>query len=42
MIFRVRPAAGDFHFAGGSLTLPPIVKHSYISYQQQVYRAPTP
>jgi len=42
MISRVRPAAGDFKFMGGTLTLPSIVKNSYISYQQQVYRAPTP
>ena len=41
MVARMRPAAGDFHFTGGSLTLPPVVG-SNIWYQQQVYRAPTP
>jgi hypothetical protein len=42
MVARMRPAAGDFHFTGGTLTLPPVVKGSSIWYQQQVYRAPTP
>ncbi len=42
LIFRTRPASASVEFTGGSLNLPPIVVASSISFQQQVYRAPTP
>jgi hypothetical protein len=41
LIFRTRPATASVD-TGGSLVLPPIVTGSSISFQQQVYRAPTP
>jgi len=42
LIFRTRPAAASVGFTGVSLDLPPIVVASSISFQQPVYRAPTP
>jgi len=42
LIFRTRPASAAVEFTGGSLDVPPIMVGSSVSFQQQVYRAPTP
>lgn len=41
LVNRARPASASIEFTGGSLDVPPIVVSSYISFQEQVYRAPS-
>jgi hypothetical protein len=41
LINRARPASVSIEFTGGSLDVPPIAVSSSISFQEQVYRAPS-
>lgn len=41
-LVRIRPADASVEFAGGAFRIPSILVASYLTFQEQIYRAPAP